>query len=210
MLRFDNPRRVLVWGLIVLAFMLIASGGIIALRATSGALGRIGGIGRAAEPRISQEIVLEHLREVAKLVANEMVLRDVVIYEQTRFRSTKRALLVATGKISAGINLRRAEVQIDSAARKVTVTLPPAQILSVEVLNVTTYDEQSGLLNPFTSDDRDLIQRRIRVQLTEAARQSGILEHADRSAGKALADLLARDGYMVEVRRPLELKQPTG
>ena len=117
---------------------------------------------------------------------------------------------MATGRISAGINLRRAEVQIDSAARVVTVTLPPAEILSVEVLNVTTYDERSGLLNPFTADDRDLIQRRIRTQLTLTARQSGILEHADRSAGKALQDFLTLDGYTVDIRRPLELKQPTG
>lgn len=205
--KFDNPPRVFVWGLVVLGLVLIASGGMIALRATSGALGRFG---RPAEPTISQEIVLERLRDVAKLVASEMVLRDVVIYEQTRFRSTKRALLVVTGRISAGINLRRAEVQIDSGARVVTVTLPPTEILSVEVLNVTTYDERSGLLNPFTADDRDLIQRRIRTQLTHTARQSGILEHADQSAGKALQDFLKLDGYTVDIRRPLELKQPTG
>lgn len=205
--KFDNVPRVFVWGLVVMGLVLIASGGIIALKATSGALGRIG---NPAPPAISHEMVLERLRDVAKLVANEMVLRDVVTYEQTRFRSTKRALLVATGRISAGINLRRAEVWIDSTARKITVTLPPAEILSVEVLNVTTYDERSGLLNPFTSDDRDLIQQRIRRQLTDAARQSGILEHADRSAAKALQDFLKLEGYTVEVRRPIELKQPTG
>ncbi|MEX2155197.1 MAG: DUF4230 domain-containing protein [Gemmatimonadaceae bacterium] len=205
--RFDNPRGMFVWGLVALGLLLVAIGGIIALRATSGALGSLG---RPAEPHISQEIVLERLRDVAKLVGSEMVLRDVVIYEQTRFRSTKRALLVATGKISAGINLRRTAVQIDSAARKVTVTFPPAEILSVEVLNVTTYDERAGLLNPFTADDRDLIQDRIRRQLREAARQSGILEHADRSAAKALQDFLKLDGYTVEIRRPLALQQPTG
>ena len=41
-----------------------------------------------------------------------------------------------------------------------------------------------------SAEDRDLIQRRIRVQLTEAARQSGILEHADASASKVLTELL--------------------
>jgi len=204
---FGSPRRVFVWGIVALALVLIAGGGVMTLRATSGALGRLG---RPAEPRISHELVLERLRDVAKLVGSEMVLRDVVIYEQTRFRSTKRALLVATGRISAGINLRRAAVEIDSGAKRVLVTLPPAEILSVEVLTVTTYDEQRGLLNPFTADDRDLIQDRIRRQLKETARQSGILQHADRSAAKALEDFLKLDGYTVEIRRPVELKQPTG
>jgi len=164
-----------------------------------------------APPQISHEIVIERLREVAKLVASEMTLRDVVIYQQTRFRSTKRVLLVVTGRVSAGINLNAAKVRIDSTARVIHLTLPPAQLLSVDVTNVTTYDESAGLLNPFTPDDRDEIQRRIRQQLRTAAQQSGILEHADRAAAKALGDFLARDGYTVEITRPpLTLEQPTG
>jgi uncharacterized protein DUF4230 len=204
---FDNPRRVFAWGSVVLGLVLLAGTGFLILRATAGGLSRFG---RPAEPTISQEMVLERLRDVAKLVATEMVLRDVVTFEQTRFGSSKRALLVVSGKIAAGINLRRAEVQIDPGAKRVIVTLPPAEILSVEVLNVTTYDERSGLWNPFTADDRDLIQRRIRTQLMTAARQSGLLEHADESARKTLQTFLKLDGYAVEVRRPLELKQPTG
>jgi hypothetical protein len=186
---------------------LLAFAGISAIRSTSRVLSNFG---RPAEPKISHEIVVERLREVAKLVATEMTLRDVVIYEQTRFHSTKRTLLVVTGRVAAGINLQRAEVRIDSVARKIMVTLPPAQVLSVDVLNVTTYDERAGLLNPFTTDDRDLIRQRIRTQLMDAARQSGILEHADQAASKALKEFLSRDGYSVEIRRPLELKQPTG
>jgi hypothetical protein len=120
-------------------------------------------------------------------------------------------LLVVTGKVSAGIDLEHGtEVRIDSAEKRITVTLPPAQILSVDVLNVTTYDERAGLLNPFRPADRDLIQRRIRVQLTEAARQSGILEHADASASKVLTELLARDGYVVEIKRPMVVRPPVG
>ena len=206
--RLGDPRRVLVWGLVVVALLVAASLGLSLVRGTSRAFGSIG---KRAEPVISHDVVVERLREVAKLVASGMTLRDVVIYQQTRFRSTKRVLLVVTGKVAAGINLSGAQVQIDSSARKITVTMPPAQIMSVDVLNVTTYDERAGLLNPFTPDDRDLIQRRIRTQLTTAARQSGILEHADRAASKALSDFLGRDGYAVEVKRPpVELKLPTG
>jgi hypothetical protein len=159
---------------------------------------------------VTHDIVMERLRDVAKLVATEMTLRDVIIYEQTRFRSTKRALLVATGKVSAGINLRAANVQLDSGARRITITLPPAQVLSIDVTNVTTYDESAGLLNPFTTDDRDEIQRRIRAQLTVTARQSGILDHADRAAAQAIRDFVKLEGYTVEVRRPVELERPKG
>jgi hypothetical protein len=198
-----DPRRVLVWGIVGIALAVTALLGVTIIRAAAD-------FGRRAEPSVSHAMVVERLREVAKLVATEMTLRDVVIYEQTRYRSTKRVLLVVTGRISAGINLTRSQVQIDSARKQITVTLPAAEILSVDVLNVTTYDERAGLLNPFTPDDRDEIQRRIRAQLRDAARQSGILEHADQAASKALRDFLGRDGYMVDVRRPLELERPKG
>ncbi len=200
--------RVLRWGLVVAVLALVLIMGVLVIRRASGALDRFG---QPAEPRITQQTVVERLREVAKLVATEMTLRDVVIYEQTRYASTKRVLLVVTGKVSAGIDMEHGtEVRLDSAEKRITVTLPPAQILSVDVLNVTTYDERAGLLNPFTPEDRDLIQRRIRGQLMAAARQSGILEHADQSAAKVLTELLSRDGYTVEIRRPIVVRQPTG
>src|SRR5437867_7292329 len=122
--RLNDPRRMFAWGLMIVGLIVVSGIGIAVLRRTSNVLA---GIGRAEPPRITQETVVERLREVAKLVATEMTLRDVVIYEQTRFHSTKRALLVVTGRVSAGINLQRANVQIDSAARTITVTLPPAQ-----------------------------------------------------------------------------------
>jgi hypothetical protein len=199
---------VLRWGLVIAALAVLVIGGALVIRRAAGAIGQFG---QPAEPRITQQTVVERLREVAKLVATEMTLRDVVISEQTRMMSTKKVLLVVTGKVAAGIDMEHGtEVRIDSTDKRITLTLPPAQILSVDVLNVTTYDERAGLLNPFTPEDRDLIQRRIRGQLMAAARQSGILEHADQSAAKVLTELLARDGYTVEIKRPMIVSQPAG
>lgn len=200
-------RRTLTWGIIVLALGLGAAGAITLLR------GALGGLpfGRRAEPRITQEFVVERMREVAKLVSTEMTLRDVVTYEQTQFHSTKRTLLVVTARVSAGIDLRSGTtVRIDSSAKRITIALPPAQVMSIDVVNMRTYDERAGLWNPFDAEDRDIIQRRIRVQFTEVARQSGILEHADESAARALVGLLARDGFTVEITRPLVVHVPTG
>ncbi len=202
------PRRVVLWGLVAVALILAAALGLAAYRRTTGAFDRFV---EPQPPRITQQIVVERLEAVAKLVASEMTLRDVVIYEQTRLGSTKRALIVVTGRVAAGINLQQGtDVRIDSVEKRITVSLPPAQVLSVDVLNVTTYDESAGIINPFRPEDRDVIQRRIRAQLLVAARQSGILTHADQSAVKLLTELLARDGYTVEVVRPPVQRQPDG
>jgi len=202
----SRPTRLLVRGLVVIALLVAAALGVLVVRAASRAASGVGG----APATITHDMVVERLRDVAKLVASEMTLRDVVVYEQTRFRSTKRVLLVVTGRVSAGINLAAAQVQIDSAAKKITIAVPSAQLMSVDVTNVTTYDESAGLWNPFTSDDRDEIQRRVRAQLRLTAERSGILQHADQAAAKAIQDLLSRDGYTVEVKRPVALEKATG
>ncbi|PYP76457.1 MAG: hypothetical protein DMD35_18625 [Gemmatimonadetes bacterium] len=201
--------RVLLWGLVAIVLVLTTLAGVMVVRQTSGLVGRV--TGPPAPPRITQQVVVDRLQTVAKLVASEMTLRDVVTYQQTRFGSTKRALLVVTGRVSAGIDLTQgSEVHIDSAARKITVTLPPAKVFGVDVLDVTTYDERAGLLNPFRPEDRDAIHRMVREKLITAARESGILTHADRSADRALTELLTQDGYTVEIVRPMVVNKPTG
>jgi len=202
-------RRVLIWGLVALVLALTAVAGIIAVRQTSGLLGRV--TAPPAPPRITQQVVVDRLQTVAKLVASEMTLRDVVTYQQTHWGSTKRALLVVTGRVSAGIDLAQgSDVSIDSTSRTITVTLPPAQVLGVDILDVTTYDERAGLLNPFRPEDRDAMHRLVREKLITAARESGILVHADRSADRVLTELLAQDGYSVKIVRPMVLNRPTG
>jgi len=199
-------RRTLAWGFVVFALALGAAVSVALVRRAVG-----GALFGKAEPVMSQEFVVERLKEVAKLVSSEMTLRDVVTYEQTQFRSTKRTLLVVTARVSAGIDLRHdTEVRIDSAAKRIVISLPPAQIMGVDVINMTTYDERAGLWNPFTAEDRDVIQGRIRAQFLTAARQSGILQHADESAMHVLTDLLARDGYTVEIKRPMVIVKPAG
>lgn len=202
-------RRVLIWGLVAIVLVLTTLAGVMVVRGASTLVGRV--TGPPAPPRITQAVVVERLQTVAKLVASEMTLRDVVSYQHTRYGSTKRALLVVTGRVSAGIDLEHgSDVSIDSVTRTITVTLPPAQVLGVDVLDVTTYDERAGLLNPFRPEDRDAMHRMVREKLISAARESGILVHADRSADRALTALLTQDGYSVKIVRPMVVKQPTG
>ena len=204
-----SARRVLIWGLVAVVLVLTALTGVMAVRGTSRLLGRVAG--PPAPPRITQQVAIERLQTVAKLVASEMTLRDVVTYQQTRFGSTKRALLVVTGRVSAGIDLAQgSNVSIDSSSRTITVSLPPAEVIGVEVLDVTTYDERAGLLNPFRPEDRDAIQRMVREKLIATARESGILVHADRSADRVLTAMLAQDGYSVKIVRPMVVNRPTG
>ncbi len=152
------------------------------------------------ETSISHDVVVSQLRAVAKLVSSEATVRDVVTYENTWYGSTKRSLVVVTGRLTAGIDLGdSSDVKIDHAAKKISIVIPPAKLMGVEVLDMKTYDERGGLWNPFRPSDRDAIQKQVRTQLVAAGQQTELLRHANTSAVQMLQLLLAKDGYTVDV-----------
>jgi hypothetical protein len=149
---------------------------------------------------VTQGVVVEQMRAVAKLVSSETTVRDVVVYQNRRLGSTKRSLVVVTGKVSAGIDLDAGtRVDIDNQAKRVSIVLPPAKVLGVEVTQLRTYDEQSGLWNPFRPEDRDTIYHLARDQLIASAGELGVTTHAEESARRLLAALIHPDGYSVDV-----------
>ena len=149
---------------------------------------------------VSHSVVVERVQKVAKLVSSETTLRDVIIYEDTWYGSTKRSLVVVTGKVLAGINLDAGNsVQIDEKARRITITLPQPGILGIEITEMKTYDEQRGLWNPFSAADRDALFQRAREQLEQTSRDLKITETARQSARELLEGMFTTNGYSVEV-----------
>jgi hypothetical protein len=145
-------------------------------------------------------VVVERTRAVARLVTSETVLRDVVVYQNRLLGSTKRSLVVVTGKVLSGFDLDRGtEVQVDHDAKVVRLILPPAAVLGVEVTDLKTYDEQRGLWNPFRPADRDTIFRLAREQLVKSAGEVELARHTEQSARRLLEALVSADGYTTEV-----------
>jgi Protein of unknown function (DUF4230) len=149
---------------------------------------------------VTHGVVVEQMRAVAKLVTSETTLRDVVVYQNRRLGSTKRSLVVVTGTIMAGIDLDTgSRVDIDHQDRTVHIVLPPAKVMAVEVTQLRTYDERSGLWNPFRPEDRDTIYQLARDQLVKSAGELEVTAHAQQSAAELLGALIHADGYKVDV-----------
>ncbi|HWB40651.1 MAG TPA: DUF4230 domain-containing protein, partial [Gemmatimonadales bacterium] len=149
---------------------------------------------------VDQGVIVERTRAVARLVTSETTLRDVVVYQNRLLGSTKRTLVVVTGKVLSGFDLDRGtEVRVDHETRVVQVVLPPAAVLGVEVTDLRTYDEQRGLWNPFRPADRDTIFRLARDQLVRSAGEVELARHAQESARRLLESLITADGYRTEV-----------
>ena len=181
----------------VAMFLIIAAAGV-ALQRQAATLGGL--IGPHESTSITQQLVVERMKAVAKLVTSETMVRDVVTYENTWYGSTKRSLVVVSGKINAGVNFDRGtSVAVDDQAKTITLTLPKAEILGIEVTDMRTYDERGGLWNPFTPADRDALVRLARAQIGKSAYEMKILEHAEASAKTLLEGMFSTGGYVARV-----------
>src|SRR6185369_10609673 len=150
--------------------------------------------------RIDQSVVIEKIQKVAKLVTSEVTLRDVMIYENTWYGSTKRSLVVVTGKVLAGINLESGtSVKIDEDSKKITISLPEATILSTEITDIKTYDEQNGLWNPFKPDDKDKIFQLGRKKINNTAKELSLTKSAQQNVNELLESMFNTNGYTVEI-----------
>jgi hypothetical protein len=146
-------------------------------------------------------MIVDKVRAVAKLVTSETTIRDVVVYKNTWYGSTKQSLVVVTGRLLAGIDMNRgADVKVDDAAKRIEITLPKAGIMALEISDMQTYDERGGLWNPFTPADRDNILRLARGQIMRSATSLNVTAHAEKSAADLLTSLFSTDGYTASVR----------
>ncbi len=149
---------------------------------------------------INQSVVVERLESVAKLITTEAMIRDVVIYRQTWMGSTKRSLVIATGKALVGVDLKVApKITISESDKHITLVFPHARLLGVDITDLKTYDETRGLWNPFRPADRDTIFQIARAQLGASAQELAVLDHAERSARLMMQGLFAAEGWTVDV-----------
>jgi Protein of unknown function (DUF4230) len=149
---------------------------------------------------VTQAVVVEKMRAVSQLVSSETTVRDVVVYQNRRLGSTKKSLVVVTGRILTGIDLDRGtEVRVDEDDRQIEVVLPRASVLAVDVTQLKTYDERSGLWNPFRPADRDTIYRLAREQLLASAGELEVAAHAEENAKRLLEAMIHPEGYTTEI-----------
>ena len=185
MMSFTRPAVLLIAGLVAGAVLMRSVGSLIP------------GVRHTA---INQSVVVERLESVAKLVTTESMVRDVVSYEQTWLGSTKKALVIVTGKALVGVDLRvLPRITIHERDKHIGLVFPHARLLGVDITELRTYDESRGLWNPFHPADRDTIFRLARAQLAASAQDLAVLEHAERGVRSLMQGLFASEGWTVDV-----------
>ncbi len=185
-------RRVLPW-ILTLGFAAVAA--ILALRLAT----------TVRETRRADAApVVNALKKIAHLATVEAQISDVLRFEELKsfliFDFPKSATIRMRGKAIAGFDLESPDfrVRTDEANRRLEIDLPPPRILAIDP-RLEWFDEDSGLFNPITPQDRTRWMLWARGQLARAAKQSGIEARAIEHATELLTATGAALGWTVVV-----------
>lgn len=108
----------------------------------------------------------------------------------------QRGLFIAKGQVRAGLNLSKLsaqQVQVSPDGKQVRIQLPPAQVLSMGLDTIQTYDLKTGMGNLVPVDRQiiDAAQPAARQQMLRTACASGILRVATDNARQQMQALFS-------------------
>lgn len=112
------------------------------------------------------------------------------------WQDEQRALFVARGMAIAGIplsQLTRQQITVSADGRQIHIRLPPAQVLSVGLTDVKTYDISTGLGNlvPVNRELLNVAQPAARRQIGMTACRSDIMKMATVNGQKQVQQLFS-------------------
>ncbi|WP_129595851.1 DUF4230 domain-containing protein [Anaerophilus nitritogenes] len=158
---------------------------------------------KSEKENISAEIVEQTISQMSELATAKYNYKNVVSYENVRkFNGievpfTKKSfLIVYTGYIKAGVDLKSVDIKI-SSNEKIDVTIDQARILD-HVINedeVTVYDEDSRLLNPLKIDDVMKVLTKEKTKVEKEVIEKGFLKESNEYTKKLIETNLNNMGF---------------
>lgn len=163
-------------------------------------------------PQTSSDVLLEQIRDVAKLVTNEGDFMEIYAYEDywgydiSPLR--KKALVRATGHALVGFDLDQIEMDIREDDRIIVLgRLPQPDILALEV-EIDYYDLTQGTFNAFEAADLTRIETDVRAKMHEKVIQSDLFRQARVRMGlfyNTITALAEQTGWTIRYKDQLHL-----
>lgn len=142
--------------------------------------------------------LLKEVQSLSELVTVKYVIEKVVVIEDVKWYGESRVLLLAHGVVKGGVDLGRLKPDdILVADRKVSITLPPAQVLDtyLDERKTQVIERSTGLLRAFDKDLEQNARQNATDDIARAARVSGLKEEASQRARDQLKSLFLQLGF---------------
>lgn len=145
------------------------------------------------EKTITSDIIREGLSDMGWLVTEKYYFTQVSDFSKTVKLfgtdldlpfSESSYLISYDGTVFAGIDFKKVRVEMNDTAKTVTVTLPKAEIQSVDIDtdSFVLYSEKSAITNPFSAKDFNQSLTELKKTATDRALERGLLDNAADSA----------------------------
>lgn len=159
--------------------------------------GRFGGGAVRESARLDAVVLESRLSEISELASVSWSYTNMAQFENsnefygvTLPFTTKEFLLTYDGEIKAGVDLRKATVDVSGTT--VRVRLPDAEILSHEIdeNSVEVFNEKTSIFNPFTVEDFTAFQTDQKAAMEKKALERGLLKESREKAAASVSLLL--------------------
>ncbi|MCR5263426.1 MAG: DUF4230 domain-containing protein [Clostridiales bacterium] len=153
---------------------------------------------------VEREIIVstleEGMRDMGLLVTQEYCFTDAVTQSKIRTLFSiplgfTETTYIATydGVVTAGIDFTGISFELDTTGKKVTVHMPKAGILSVDIdpESFVLYSERSGFGNPLSASDFNGSLVELEARAKERAAERGMVEKADENAKRIVSNYIA-------------------
>lgn len=137
-------------------------------------------------------VLLDKIRNVAKLVSVEGDFAEIYHYENTKerfmslFSSKKKALIVIKARAQIGYDLKKLDLKADTNGKKIILkNFPEPEILSIEP-ELQFYDIKNGLFNSFSPKDMTQLNAEAKEHIKQKIPESGLMDSARKEALQAV------------------------
>ena len=156
---------------------------------------------------LSREGVLMQIKKVNRLESTAFYIDTIIRTEKKGnwrmlWQDAQSGIFIVRGKVLAGLDLDKLTAEnVNIVDGKVILSLPPVEILSVDLENIEVYDMKTGSFNLLPADKGvfKIVQERARAQVLASACKADILQHANRQAQLQLENLFALTQTQVSV-----------
>lgn len=167
-----------------------------------------------SEPQITGTVVLRELESASSLITTRYNYSKVGKYENSLELNGwsipltgKYFILTYDGQVLLGCDLEKADVDVNTLSKTITVTLDPVEILSntIDENSIEVYDESKNIFNPISVDDYKTFATSQKDLIEKEIREKPIYEEAAANTKEAVEKILGltdgiHDTYKVNVQ----------
>ncbi|MEW5674998.1 DUF4230 domain-containing protein [Flavobacterium enshiense] len=143
----------------------------------------------------NSDLIQEKIKNVGKLVVTEGHFAQVMTYkDQQRYLMDllsfeKKALIIINADVTVAYDLRQVKYDIDEKNKTITIVSIPKEEIKISP-DIQFYDVEQSRMNPFTGDDYNKINKKVKADLAAKIEKSSLKSNAQNRLLSELAKIL--------------------